>query len=185
MTAFWPRVRVRACAVRRAVSPVASRAAEVAGVVTPLGVLLALVPLVAVLATNGRLVLHQCVSGDGLLGSFGMRFALLGGSVDCPAGAVGLTPFARTGVVLVLSLALPVLATYLVLAVGGIGLTAVLARVAASVVALLGAVLASVLRVCEIVVGPARVVGGRDQPTRLFTGLPTAHRRRGPPVVLA
>jgi len=179
-------MHARAHAARRAVAARSARAGRVTGITATLGVLLVAVPGFAIIATHGRLVLHQCVSSDGLLGPLGMRVALLGASVDCPDGAVGLTPVARTGVVLVLSLALPAVLAHAALAVGGIGLTAALSRVTASVTALLGAVLASVPRGVEVAaVGPARVVVWHEEPVRRLAGLAVAHRRRGPPVVPA
>lgn len=142
--------------------------------------------LLAGLVANGRFVLHQCTSADGFLATLGMRLALLGDVTDCPEGSVGLTSAGRGGTVLVLGLALPVLVAHVALAIGGIGLTAAVARVASSVRAIVTVVLPHVLRVPVVVAARlASVVAEQDPPLRLLVGLPAAQPRRGPPLLPA
>ena len=153
---------------------------------TTLAVLLGSIPVLGLLASHGRLVLHECLDADGYLAPLGVRLALLGGSADCPDGTVAMTPVARTGVMLVLGLAVPVILGHLLLALGGVGLTAVLARVAATTGLVLRAVLDRAPRAPHAVQArPRLVVVGPHLPDLLRRALASAHLRRGPPLLTA
>ncbi|MDM7830486.1 hypothetical protein [Cellulomonas edaphi] len=77
------------------------------------------------MAASTRLLLHGCVQADAL-GAAGLRLAVLRRVADCPDGTLGAGPTA----LVLLSVALPVLAAYVVLAIGGLGAVAAVARLA-------------------------------------------------------
>jgi hypothetical protein len=79
-------------------------------------------------AAQGRVMLHDCVSAGGPLGPLGLRLSVLQDAADCPEGSYALGAVSRGGVVL-LSVALPVLALYVLLTACGVGLSALLVRV--------------------------------------------------------
>jgi len=91
-------------------------------------------------AAQGRVMLHDCVSSGGPLGALGLRLAVLQDAADCPAGTYGLGAMSR-GAVVLLSVALPVLALYVLLTACGVGLSALLVRAARQARALVGGVL--------------------------------------------
>lgn len=149
-------------------------------VVGALGTVLAV--LSVVLGTQGRVLLHQCVTADGPLAALGVRMAVLRSAAECPEGALGLGA-ASTGAVVLLSVALPVLATHLLLAACGLGLGVVTRRLAVAVRALLAAVLAPR---ADMVARPAVVRGRAPAPAprahvRRDRGHDPARPRRGPP----
>jgi hypothetical protein len=182
MTALGPRATVRERVHGPSPRPVAlRRAAALAGMIGLVGA------AAAVLVTQGRVLVHPCVSADGPLGRMGVNLALLQSASDCPDGTLALSDAATSGAVLVFSVAVPVLLVHLVLGGFGVGLAAVLVRVATGVGTLLGAVLLRVPARPRPVVGrtrpfvvvpwrAARAPGGRG---------PRAHPRRGPPLVPA
>lgn len=139
-------------------------------------------------AARGRLMLHACTSADGPLSMLGVRFALLRSTADCPDGTFALVPGAPQGAIVVLSLALPVVAAHVALGTCGVGVTALLVRVAASAARLLRTVLRhlphadSPAVLPDLVRAPAPVssVGHR-----LRGALLAAHPRRGPPLRFA
>ncbi|MBO3084997.1 hypothetical protein [Cellulomonas fengjieae] len=106
---------------------------------------LVLAGLAAVVAGQGRVLLHDCVSAGGALGPLGLRLAVLRDAADCPEGAYGLGPMSQ-GAVVLLSVAVPVAALYLVLTACGIGLGALLVRAARQVRLLVGRALRGALR---------------------------------------
>jgi len=171
MTATRPRARTGVPS-RRAVLAVASVAA-----ITVLGSL----------ALPGRIALHQCVSADGALGPLGLRLALLRDAADCPDGTVAFAPLARGGVVVLLSVAVPVLLFHLALGAGGLGIGAVLVRALRSAARVLAAALPRVPRATAAVVGqvPRFVVTARVRSLRTIDAALAAHPHRGPPVLPA
>jgi hypothetical protein len=142
---------------------------------------------VAVLALPGRIALHQCVSADGALGPLGLRLALLRNAADCPDGTVAFTPLARGGVVVLLSVAVPVLLFHLALGAGGLGLSAVLVRAVRSAAGVLAAALPRVPRATVGVVGRVRrfVAPVEVRSLRSIAAVLAAHPHRGPPVLPA
>lgn len=162
----------------RAVAPLARRA----HVLGALGAVLAVTSVV--LGAQGRVLLHQCLAADGPLAALGVRLAVLRSAAECPDGTLGLGA-TSSGAVLLLSVALPVVATHLLLAACGLGLGVVTRRAVDAVAALLATHLAPF-------VGPAVLP---DVPGRLRLAAPAAvrarphdrghdprHPRRGPPV---
>jgi hypothetical protein len=139
--------------------------------------------LLGAVALPGRIALHQCMSSGGGLGSVGLRLALLRTAADCPDGTVAVTPLAHGGVVVLLSIALPLLLAHVALGAGGVGLTTVLVRALRSAARVLaGALLrvphapgAVVVRVTRL---PASTrVDGRWT----LADVLAAHPHRGPP----
>ena len=98
---------------------------------------LAVAGLAAVVAAQGRVLLHDCVAAGGALGPLGLRLAVLRDAADCPEGAYGLGTVSQ-GAVVLLSVAVPVAALYLLLTVCGVGLSALLVRAARQVRRLVG-----------------------------------------------
>lgn len=144
--------------------------------------------LAAVVAAQGRVLLHDCVSAAGVLGPLGLRLSVLRDAADCPEGAYGLGTMSQ-GAVVLLSVAAPVAALYVLLTACGVGLSALLVRAARQVRQLAGRALRGVLRaVPPLPVAVRSGVGvpqGRTVPAwteRVLTG---GIARRGPPVVVA
>jgi hypothetical protein len=139
------------------------------------------------LALPGRIALHQCVNAGGALGPLGLRLALLRTAADCPDGTFAFTPLARGGVVVLLSVALPVLLFHLALGAGGLGLSAVLVRAVRSAAGVLAAVLPRVPHATVAVVGrvPRLVAPAEVRPLRTIAAVLAAHPHRGPPVLPA
>lgn len=131
--------------------------------------------------SQGRVLLHQCVV-PGSWGRLGVDLLVLQDRADCPAGTLGLGT-APSGVVVLLSVALPVLALHLALVAGGLGLGTVLLRVARSTTALVRAALVRLAPVTR-----ALPVVRRPRPTlpaplvRLDRGLVHVRPHRGPPL---
>ncbi|WP_456846963.1 hypothetical protein, partial [Cellulomonas sp. P5_C6] len=98
---------------------------------------LAVTAVAAALAAQGRVLLHDCVAAGGVLGPLGLRLSVLRDAADCPDGSYGLGAMSQ-GAVVLLSIAVPVAALYLLLAACGVGLSAVLVRAARQVRVLLG-----------------------------------------------
>ncbi|BDO43398.1 hypothetical protein [Cellulomonas sp. NTE-D12] len=92
-----------------------------------------------VVLTQGRVLLHECVT-TGSWGRLGIDLLVLRDRADCPAGTLGLGQ-APSGVVVLLSVALPVLALHLALVAGGLGLGTMLLRAARAAAALVRAAL--------------------------------------------
>ncbi|MGV8977925.1 MAG: hypothetical protein ACOH17_07760 [Cellulomonas sp.] len=147
----------------------------------------AAIAVLSALALPGRFALHQCVSAGGELGALGLRLALLRNAADCPDGTVAFTPLARGGVVVLLSVAVPVLLFHLAVGAGGLGIGAVLVRALRSAAAVLAAVLPRVPRSAVVVVGrvPRFVVPFEVRAARTIAAVLAAHPHRGPPVLAA
>lgn len=168
---------VAAAGARSLDRPLAAALLAVGGVAVVLGVL----------AAQGRLLLHPCVTADGPLGQLGVRLALLSSANDCPEGTLAVSDAAANGAILVLSVAAPVLVAHLVVGVFGAGLTALLVRAASSAGALLGAVLVRLPGRPAAAAGPSPrglVVGAPDVRPPSTRGL-RAHPHRGPPLATA
>jgi hypothetical protein len=84
----------------------------------------AAVAVAGVSVSHGLLALHSCVDG-GVLDSLALHVSVLRPSAACPSGSYALGP-ASGSVVLVLSVALPVLVAHLLLAACGVGVCAAL-----------------------------------------------------------
>ena len=145
----------------------------------------AAIAVLAAIALPGRFALHQCVSADGALGPLGLRLALLRDAADCPDGTVAFTPLARGGVVVLLSVAVPVLLFHLAVGAGGLGIWAVLVRALRSAAHVLAAVLPRVSRSAVAVVGrvPRFVVLIEVRSRRTIAAVLAAHPHRGPPAL--
>lgn len=145
-----------------------------------LGVALALAT--ALLAVQGRVLLHQCVVAEGPLAALGVRMAVLRSAAECPDGTLGLGA-ASQGAVLLLSVAMPVVMTHVLLMACGLGLGVAARRAGAAVGALLtprlapsGTVALPAMPVRSAVpVGDVAVLVRRDR------GHDPARPRRGPP----
>ena len=130
---------------------------------------------------QGRVLLHECVA-PGSWGSLGVDLLVLKDRADCPTGTLGMGA-APSGVVVLLSVALPVLALHLALAAGGLSLGTLLLRVARGTAALVRAVLVRLAPVA-----PPLPVARRPRPP-LPAPAPRADRwlvqvrpHRGPPL---
>ncbi|WP_146847181.1 hypothetical protein [Cellulomonas terrae] len=153
-----------------------------------LAVAVVLAGLAAVVAAQGRVLLHDCVSAAGVLGPLGLRLSVLRDAADCPEGAYGLGTMSQ-GAVVLLSVAAPVAALYLLLTACGVGLSALLVRAARQVRQLAGRALRGALRAVPalpvVVRGGSSVPLGRAVPAWTERVLLDCIARRGPPVVLA
>lgn len=117
------------CAMSRA-------SARTGGLLLPLLVLLASLGTGAgLLARQGALLVHQCVSAGGF-GRFGLSLALLRVDAACPNGTYGVGDGQRV-IGVVVAVALPVLLAHLAAASLGVGLTAHLHRALRALVATL------------------------------------------------
>ncbi|MCC2313824.1 hypothetical protein [Cellulomonas xiejunii] len=172
-------VRAVAPAVRRARLPVAAR-------VPLLGVLAGVLAVMSVVVgAQGRVLLHQCVSADGPLAALGVRMAVLRSASECPDGALGLGPVS-TGAVLLLSVALPVVATHVLLTACGLGLGVVVRRAVTAVVALLASGLVPQVvtaGVPDLPGRPCTPASGVAVRVRRDRGHDPARPRRGPPAL--
>ena len=155
-----------------------SRAGD--GAAPALAVLALLATAGALLAQQGTVLVHQCVSA-GALGRLGLSLALLRTDAVCPAGTVGVGDGRRV-VGVVVAVALPVLVAHLAGAVLGIGAASRLNRVLGALVAAVRALPARVAEPRTPSVAPALPV---DVPVRLpgTLGLAAVPWRRGPPAV--
>lgn len=166
----------------------ARRGPHLAAARLSLGAAVVLAGLAAVVAAQGRVLLHDCVSAAGVLGPLGLRLSVLRDAADCPEGAYGLGAMSQ-GAVVLLSVAAPVAALYLLLTACGIGLSALLLRAARQVRQLAGRALRGALRA----VPPLPVTARRGAGVPLGQVLPAwtervlvgSIARRGPPVVVA
>lgn len=167
--------------------PVRGPAASAAAPTLALIALSVLAAVSAASAASGRsaILLQQCVSGDGVVGRWGMGLALLHTSADCPAGALALGPDHRQALTLVVTIAVPALAAHLLTAAGGLWLAGLVRRTVALVRELLSAAGAHRLPTRP----PARSAVPdrglvRATPVRrmLRTRLWIAHLNRGPPL---
>lgn len=95
--------------------------------------LLAGTPLLV--AAEGRVLVHRCVSADDMVAALGLRLELLASAAHCPQDAYALGTTSQ-GAVLLLSVAVPVLVVHLLLAAAGLGLGALVHRARGVVVAL-------------------------------------------------
>jgi len=140
----------------------------------------------AVVAVHGRVLLHDCVSAGGVLGPLGLRLSVLRDAADCPEGAYGLGTMSQ-GAVVLLSVAAPVAALYLLITACGLGLSALLVRAARQVRLLVGRALRGALRTVRRlpVDGGVRVrlAPGRPVPAWTDRVLVGSIARRGPPAV--
>ncbi|WP_146931017.1 hypothetical protein [Cellulomonas xylanilytica] len=140
--------------------------------------------LAAVVAAQGRVLLHDCVSAAGVLGPLGLRLSVLRDAADCPEGAYGLGTMSQ-GAVVLLSVAAPVAALYLLLTVCGVGLSALLVRAARQVRLLAGRALLGAVRAVRPLPVDARVplLATAVIPAWTERVLAGSIARRGPPVV--
>jgi len=171
-------VRVVAPVARRARLPLAARApflGALAGVLAVLSV---------VLGVQGRVLLHQCVSAEGPLAALGVRMAVLRSASECPDGALGLGSVS-TGAVLLLSVALPVVATHVLLTACGLGLGVVARRGVAAVAGLLASHLVPPVAVVGLPASSGRSVPSTTVAVRVRRdrGHDPARPRRGPPAL--
>lgn len=145
-----------------------------------LGLGLALGGLASLVAA-GAVLVHRCVSGDGLSGWLGLRLAVLHADVDCPSGvAVGAD--GRQVAVLVVMVTVPVLLAHLLGAGVGLGLVAQVRRVLRGVVGALSGVLPRPAATHRPLLADRTHHAG--QPWRPSAeGLRQAPRRRGPPAL--
>lgn len=86
---------------------------------------------------HGALVVHQCVSVDGVTGWLGIQFALLRADTDCPSGALAVGGEPQHAVGVMAMIALPVLLAHLAGAGSWLGLAAMLRPLIAGALALL------------------------------------------------
>lgn len=130
---------------------------------------------------QGRVLLHECVAA-GAWGRFGVDLLVLQDRADCPAGTLGLGT-APSGVVVLLSVALPVLALHLALVAGGLGLGTVLLRAARAAAALVRGALVRLAPVARTVPVARRPRPPLPAPlVRLDRGLVHVRPHRGPPL---
>jgi hypothetical protein len=140
--------------------------------------------LAAVVAAQGRVLLHDCVSAAGVLGPLGLRLSVLRDAADCPDGAYGLGAVSQ-GAVVLLSVAVPVAALYLLLTACGVGLSALLVRAARQVGRLVGRALRGGLRSARPLPVAVRVRSVPQPVVPSWTDrvLVGSIARRGPPAV--
>ncbi|WP_421732282.1 hypothetical protein [Cellulomonas sp.] len=138
--------------------------------------------LAAAVAAEGRVLLHDCVSAGGVLGPLGLRLSVLRDAADCPEGAYGLGTVSQ-GAVVLLSVAAPVAALYLLLTACGVGLSAVLVRAGRQLRRLLGQALRGGLRAARPlpVASGAHLVPQPAVPSWTERVLVGSIARRGPP----
>ncbi len=135
---------------------------------------------------GGRVLLHACTTADGPLAMLGVRLALLQGGADCPDGTLAMGPADPRGAVLVLSLAVPVLAAHVALGACGLGLTAIMVRVAgAAAQVLAGALHRLPSAMASIVPRRPAPAAGPGPAARLRSVRLASPLRRGPPLRLA
>ena len=151
-----------------------------------LAVAVAFAGLAAVVAAQGRVLLHDCVSAAGVLGPLGLRLSVLRDAADCPEGTYGLGTMSQ-GAVVLLSVAAPVASLYLLLTACGVGLSALLVRAARQVRLLVGRALRGALRAVRPLpvdaFGGAGVEPGPVVATWTERVLMGSIARRGPPAV--
>lgn len=159
-------------------APRASGLSRLAGPGVGLGVALG---GLASLVAAGTVLVHRCVSGDGVTGWLGLRLAVLHSEVDCPSGvAVGAD--GRQVAVLVVMVTVPALLAHLLGAGVGLGLMAQVRRVLSGVLGALSAVLPRPARTPRPLPASRTPHVGRPwRPTA--EGLRLAPRRRGPPAL--
>ncbi|KQY46000.1 hypothetical protein [Cellulomonas sp. Root137] len=140
--------------------------------------------LAAAVAAEGRVLLHDCVSAGGVLGPLGLRLSVLRDAADCPEGAYGLGTMSQ-GAVVLLSVAVPVAALYLLLTACGVGLSALLVRAAQQVRQLVGRALRGGLRGARPLPVAVRVRTVLQPVVPAWTDrvLVGSIARRGPPAV--
>ncbi|WP_456825383.1 hypothetical protein [Cellulomonas sp. P5_E12] len=159
---------------RRGPHVAAARLAPVVGLVVA--------GLMAAVAAQGRVLLHDCVAAGGVLGPLGLRLAVLSDAADCPDGSYGLGSMSQ-GAVVLLSVAVPVAALYLLLTACGIGLTALLVRAARQVRLLLRRAVPGLRAARALPVARrARLVASGVVAPRIERVLAGGVGRRGPPV---
>jgi hypothetical protein len=159
---------------RRWPQPAVARLSPAAAVV--------LAGLAAVVAAQGRVLLHDCVSAAGMLGPLGLRLSVLRDATDCPEGTYGLGTMSQ-GAVLLLSVAAPVAALYLLLTACGVGLSALVVRAARQVRLLVTRALRGALRAERPlpVRSRVRLQAGPVLPAWTERVLVGSIARRGPP----
>lgn len=130
---------------------------------------------------QGRLLLHECVAA-GSWGRLGVDLLVLKDRADCPAGTLG-AGAAPSGVVVLLSVALPVLALHLALVAGGLSLGTLLLRLARGTAALIRAVLVRATPTTRPLPVARRPRPPLPAPqVRLDRGLVHLRSHRGPPL---
>jgi len=144
----------------------------------------AVAALAATLAAQGRVLLHDCVAAGGALGPLGLRLSVLRDAADCPDGSYGLGAVSQ-GAVVLLSVAVPVAALYLLLTAFGVGLSALLVRAVRRVAELLGRALPRLRTVTapHPLGDPPRLLSTSVAPARTDRVLVGSIARRGPPAV--
>jgi hypothetical protein len=102
-----------------------------------LALAVALVVTAAVVASQGHVLLHRCVEAGGSWADTALSLAFLRDASSCPAGTYGLGAL-PSGAVVLASVALPILAAWVLAAALGISLVAIVMRAARLVVGLVG-----------------------------------------------
>ena len=102
---------------------------------TALAAALALAALVV--SSQGHLLLHRCVPAGGSWTGSALSLALLRDTTSCPDGSLGLGAL-PSGAIVVMSIALPVVAGWVLAAALGLSLGAAVVRAAQLVVGLVG-----------------------------------------------
>lgn len=133
-------------------------------------------------SSQGHVLLHRCVPAGGSWTDSALSLALLRGTTSCPDGSLGLGAL-PSGAIVVMSVALPVVAGWVLAATFGIGLGTVVVRAARLVVGLVGRWVrlprrGPVLPVADR--SPAVAVVPAAPPTAL--GLLVARPHRAPPL---
>ncbi|MBX9247034.1 hypothetical protein ICW40_19775, partial [Actinotalea ferrariae] len=90
---------------------------------------LGLAAVVSALVGAGALLVHPCLPGDGVVGSLGVRLALLGPDAECPVGTLALDAGAPGAARLVVLVALPVLLAHVAATLAGVSLLVVVRSV--------------------------------------------------------
>lgn len=146
--------------------------------------LAALAAATTALVAAGALLVHPCLPGDGVVGSLGVRLALLAPDADCPVGTLALGADAPTGGRLVVLVVLPVLLSHLATALAGVS---VLVAVRSGWRAVRDAVASLARRLPAAPAAPAPLVRATapERPAVVVVRRGVgAVRRRGPPALL-
>lgn len=133
-------------------------------------------------SSQGHVLLHRCVQAGGSWTDSALSLALLRDTTSCPDGSLGLGAL-PSGAIVVMSVALPVVAGWVLAAALGISLGAVVVRAARLVVGLVGRWVHLPRRGSALPVAdrtPAVAVMPAAPPTAL--GLLLARPHRAPPL---
>lgn len=97
----------------------------------------ALMVAAVAVASQGHVLLHRCVQAGGSWADSALSLALLRDTPACPQGSLGLGVL-PSGAIVVMSVALPVVAAWVLAAALGVSLTALVVRAARLLVGLVG-----------------------------------------------